>query len=82
MMNSIINRFYRESVEVRDVVSHGAFGEIEVSEEIDLDVEKFARLIIEECVRIIDPTDLRIPISEEVTLYKAIDKIYEHFRGM
>ena len=49
------------------IQSHGAFGEPESREQ--LDVDKFAELIIRECIKIADNRGA----------YKVIDDIIDHF---
>jgi len=43
------------------------------------ELEKFAELIVEECLKVVDPTYKSMTIEEEVGRYKAILEINKHF---
>jgi hypothetical protein len=57
------------------VYSHGAFGEDEIN--YKLDEEKFAELIIKECINVIEPDDH--PVDEINCRYSIIFAIKNHF---
>lgn len=80
-MNPIIKSLAEKATTTTHVRSHGAFGENESYDVDSINIELFAKLVIAECCKIIDPTDnMKVSIETECALYTVIEEINEKFK--
>lgn len=76
-MNKRIQQLFSQSINMQTVMDSRAFGHWPLD---DADLEQFAKLVIQECVCIIQEND-RNSITDDwdIALRNAVDDINDHF---
>lgn len=83
-MNENIKNLIEETVKTSLVEHSSSFINIKMNDETMVSIpvefcEKFAELVVKECIKVIDPTDDLCSIAEEVHRYQCVNMIKEHF---